>query len=81
MSVIVLFNWGFTAVIQVIGVLHKDLLPSNLQEATLYLQSLSTLNIDVQPKFMTDSLRLCYEYKKSGGKVIREVVTKKLIIK
>lgn len=72
--------------IQVIGVLHKDLLPSHLQDATLYLKSLSTLNIDVQPKFMTDSLRLCYEYKKSGGKVIREVVIffwhlKKIVIK
>ncbi|XP_066148682.1 elongator complex protein 5 [Euwallacea fornicatus] len=58
---------------QIITVLHKDLLSSDLSQATLYFNNLVTLNIDIQPKFMTDSLRLCYQYKKSGGRIISEI--------
>lgn len=52
--------------------LHTDLL-NNKDKVNEIFEHLCTLSLVVEPKFISENGRLQYIYKKTGGKVIKQV--------
>lgn len=54
-------------------ILHVDMLEDG--NLVKYFEYLSTLSMSLEVKFKSDYPRISYTYKKSGGKVLRQVST------
>ncbi|KAJ8982231.1 hypothetical protein NQ317_013533 [Molorchus minor] len=57
---------------QIIALLHTDLLKEKEKICSLF-EHLSTLNLNIEPKFISENRRAQYTHKKSGGKVITQI--------
>lgn len=58
-------------VLQLVAVYHTDVIDD--AKILSYFQHLSTFSISLEPKFHSTRPRLAYLYKKSGGKVVKQI--------